>query len=406
MGHTPSPRFMNARFCFVMIAYGFEYCAIIGFMAVYLLNYGFSYFTIGLVIAVANLVSCVLQPLLGDFADRTTRFSLKQMICALCIFGAIVVAVLEITEQPMWILLLYSLCIIIGALVQPLINAWGLAQSKVNFGLARGFFSLAYAVAAAGIGLLIGQMGSSLIDDMMLAFWLLLLLAALLFPATKKVSSSLEAECEHSALVCEKQLTPVTTRQFFSTYRRFCFMLVGAFFLMLAYCGIEVFLIRIAENLGGNSTTMGLCVAISATVELPVMAFYVVMRKRLSCETIIAISSVGFLLKTLAVWMAPTVEVLLLAQLFQAISFALYVPATIEYVKLSVSPADSVKGQALLTATQTLALVLSSAGGGLVIDVFGFGVSMFLWVAASSIGTVVVLALVIRNKASKRELVL
>mgnify|MGYP003300273301 CR=1 FL=1 len=51
-----------------------------GFAATYLMDKGLSMSQIGLVLAMINILSCLLQPFLGDVADRFRGFVLSKML--------------------------------------------------------------------------------------------------------------------------------------------------------------------------------------------------------------------------------------------------------------------------------------------------------------------------------------
>lgn len=79
--------------------------------------------------------------------------------------------------------LCYGLCMVLLQLTTPLVNALGIATvnsgEKMNFGVARGFGSLGYGVAAYLIGVLTDSKGAGAVPLCMGATLLVLLLVTL-----------------------------------------------------------------------------------------------------------------------------------------------------------------------------------------------------------------------------------
>ena len=59
---------------------------------------------------------------------------------------------------------------------------------------------------------------------------------------------------------------------------------------------------------------------------------------------------------------------LYLSMLFQALSFAVFIPASVHFVNEVMLPCDAVKGQAFVTGMITIANLLSSLLGGILLD--------------------------------------
>ena len=397
-----SPRFLNARFGFLQVAVWAGNCAIAGFATVYLLQHGFSYTLTGVLIACANLITVVLQPLMGSFADRTTRFTLKQIVCAAALLGVLAAVGLELNAAFMnsfaVVAVLYAASTVLYVTVQPLVNAMGLKQGDaVNFGFARGLGSLAYALTAALVGFAVASIGPTLVDDAMIVCWTLVLVGALSFPRTP---ASQKPAVSNSEISSNEQ--PSSLLHFFRKYRLLCLVVCGYFFLLFSHTGMNVFLITIMEEAGGDSSSFGLATAIAAIVEFPAMSAYVLLRKRFRCESILMFAAGMFFVKTIATMMAPSVPVLLGVQLLQAGAFALYVPAIVDYANSTTSSTDSVKGQAILLASQTLSLALASLMGGMVLEAVGLGANKVIWMLTSAAGVAIVLFLLRPRRGAER----
>jgi len=425
------PRLLNLRFGAVQAAYWFENCAICGFAASYLMQFGFSLTAIGLLIACSCLVTCVLQPLIGDFADRTKRFTLKQIVCAFSAVGVVIGFGLEFSAGQTMVFVLYALATILVVTLQPLVNALGLAYGdKVNYGFSRGLGSVSFAIAAAFIGWAISRLGATFIDGTILVCWAALFAFTAAFPSPARktgasptntaadnphdaLPSSGNAGSEprgadatgivgHGSTASEDRELAANGIRFLKRYRLFAFILLGGFLVILSHSEINAFFIRIVEPLGGGNTEMGIALAIAGVVELPMMSLYVVLRRRFSCEAILLFSASMFFVKAFATWLAFSVEALYLAMLLQAISFALYFPAIVDYAQATMHVCDKVKGQTVLLSVHTLSLVVAGLVGGFLLDDYGLTATMLVCCIAAALGACVigVALFVARRKAS------
>ena len=82
------PHNLTLRYCLCQSTFFLSCAGIFGFAVTYLLKKGFQTAEIGMMIAASNFLSCIVQPFLGDFADRFPKIRLTSMIavCLLCCF--------------------------------------------------------------------------------------------------------------------------------------------------------------------------------------------------------------------------------------------------------------------------------------------------------------------------------
>ena len=78
-------KLLNFEYATIQGFYWMVYATVASFASVYLLAEGYSNSEIGIIMAVANVLAVVLQPLAADLADRSRRFSLVSitqiMVC-------------------------------------------------------------------------------------------------------------------------------------------------------------------------------------------------------------------------------------------------------------------------------------------------------------------------------------
>lgn len=70
---------INVRYSMLQGIYYVGFCAVIGYAAVYLGSIGMSSSLIGIVLAIANILTSIAQPVLGGFVDKS-NISMKKVL--------------------------------------------------------------------------------------------------------------------------------------------------------------------------------------------------------------------------------------------------------------------------------------------------------------------------------------
>lgn len=122
--------------------YWMYFAAIMSFSGFFLLSGGFTNTQIGILAAIAGLLSAVLQPVLAGYADQPQSPSLKKLIQMLYFLQLILVIGLFLSHSLILTGLLYGSSIALLQLMTPFINSLGMESinqgHSLNFGLARG----------------------------------------------------------------------------------------------------------------------------------------------------------------------------------------------------------------------------------------------------------------------------
>ena len=148
---------LNLQYISMQVPYWMGYSVLSTFTSVFLLSRDFTNSQIGLVLSLANLFAAIVQPFLASFADRMIRIRLSQlaagMALVLVLFSGILLVVPKIFLIVALIYILLYACLV---LLQPLTIAIGTffisRGYNLNFGVARGLGSLAFAAASAVTG--------------------------------------------------------------------------------------------------------------------------------------------------------------------------------------------------------------------------------------------------------------
>ena len=152
---------------------------------------------------------------------------------------------------------------------------------------------------------------------------------------------------------------------------------------------INNFLFQITVNVGGDEADTGGLLAMQAIVELPAMIFFTWLKDRFGSKFLLSFSAVFYFVKILATTVATSVGMLYFSMIFQALAFAVFIPASVHFVDEIMSKKDAVKGQAFVTVAMTLSNLLSSLLGGILIRIVGVTVSLWFGTIVTLCGVVV-----------------
>lgn len=356
------------------------YAVVMGFVSLYLLNAGFTSGQVGAIIAVAGLISAVLQPSIAGLADKPKGPALRTLV--LCLAVALLAGsfgLLALNSSKLLTGLVYGICITLLQSTTSLVSALGVTGKRLpNFGLARGLGSIAYASVALGLGYLADWFGALSIPVAMAFSFALMTVTVFLYPAVERD----EADAAPSGS------TPAV---FFRRYPRFAIVLAGTTLLFVSHVLLNSFTFQIVSAKGGGSGEMGASMALSALIEIPTMVLFSRMLKAARCHVWFRISGVFFMLKTLGTLLVTTVAGFFAVQLFQLLGWGLITVSAVYYINAIMAPEDAVKGQAYYTVTLTLGNVFGAVIGGRIIDTLGVNAMLIFGTVCALIGALILI---------------
>ena len=376
-------RSLTFRYTLHQMAYWATAAGVVSFAAAFLLERGFAASTVGILLASGNLLSCAFQPLLADWADRAGGNSIKKLAVGLTLVSVGCFGAISLLQIPKTIFgLLYLLGVFAFDAMNPLMNAIHVAYTaqgyRVNYGISRGLGSLAYSLAALGIGKVMAAFGADWMIWISLALLGINALAAVTYPSL-----------ENGTVIRKEAGECCNVLTFFSRYRWYCVSLLGVMLLGMFHAMTENYLIEIVTPLGGDSGTVGMALFIATAIEALVLVFFDRVRSRISDGWLLKLAGLSFLLKAVLFLFAPSVESIYLIQLLQATSYTFLSPTQMYYADSKVRPADMVKGQAFVTASYTLGCAAGNFTGGQLLTAFGVTALLLAGVAMAAAGTLV-----------------
>ncbi|QOX64475.1 MFS transporter [Anoxybacterium hadale] len=400
---------LNLFYGAIQGSYWMYYGAVLSFASVFLLGKGYTNSEIGVILAAANILAVLIQPLLADAADRSKRISLIHIVGSSSI--GLAAATLSLYLFPVKAIALSVLFVIIAALhtsLQPLVNSMafylGRSGYRINFGIARSGGSIAYAVLCAILGTLVTIYGINAIPVtgvLMLAF--LLIFLSVTSGLLKKALPSQEVLKDKTS---EEKGEAINLLVFVKRNMPFIMFSIGIMFVFFQNSVLNTYLLQIITEVGGTSSQLGRLFSFMALLEIPGLFFFSKIRSRFSCQFLLKLSSVAFVLKIFLVFLADTVSFIYLAYLFQLISFPIFLSAAIHLVDEVMEKGEAVKGQSFVTGMITMSTVFASLLGGVILDISGASLLLIISTATCVFGTMIVFFSVdrIRRKQQNRHL--
>lgn len=376
----------TVRYALINITYFAAFCTVHAYAAVFLLANGFSNTQVGILLAVANIISAVFQPFIAGVIDKPGALTNRRFILvSVLIILAGSVVLLFSAKSKVLIFIIYALIYMIQFSYQPVMTALCFEYQKagcpIYYGLARGLGSASFAFMSAFIGGIVERHGVSVL--LFVNIITMLLSALIIFTFRKpvpKTDSGLDSETdavdEKSPAksddgAVEKSAAHNNIGDFARTYPAFMLFLVGTICFYFAHNMINDFMIQIIRSLGGGEKELGYSNFLQAILELPVMALIGFVLKKISSRKMLVFSGAAFFVKILILLFAGNMAVFYCSQSMQLFAYAVFIPAAAYYVSQNMEELDQVKGQAYITSAITLGGVFSNLISGVILDHFG-----------------------------------
>ena len=378
------------RYTLLNVAYFAAFCTVHAYAAVYLLSKGFSNTEVGVLLAVANVTSAILQPIVANIIDKPGPLTNRRfiMISVMIILAGSVVLMLAPSNKGV-IFFIYALIYMIQFAYQPVMTAlcfeYQKAGCNIMYGLARGLGSASFAFASMFIGRIVEENGVAIL------LWvnIVTMVISLLIAFTFKKPQGLADGGAVSKAVKESGQKNSNLKTFIHDYPAFVLFLSATICFFFAHNMINDFMIKIINNLGGNETELGFANFLQAILELPVMALIGIVLKKISAERLLVISGVAFFVKILLLVFAKGMPMMYVSQSVQLFAYAVFIPAGAYYVSKTMDERDQVKGQAFITSAITIGGVFSNLISGVILDHFGILTMLVTGSAVCAVGVII-----------------
>ncbi len=408
---------LNVEYGGIHAAYWMYYGVVASFNAAFLLARGYTNSEIGIILAVASVLSVLIQPLLADLADRSRRLDVigvSQISTLVLMAAGAGLFLFREKSLPLWLL---YVAVSAGLLaLQPLLNSlcFKLEESghHVNFGICRSCGSLGYALFAILLGVMVEKSGAGILpvagEVTLGALLVLLVLVKKSFSEAllrKKYGDRAAAGGEESKPVGApatdgklREADPavredINLAEFVRRNRLFVALNLAIIVLFFQNYIANNYMLQLVEGVGGDAADMGRIFSVMAFMEIPGLFFFEKIAKRFSLESLLIFSAFAFVAKFAVIYIAESVFMLYVAHIFQAVSFPIFLSGMVAYTDGCMSKGEAVKGQSLYTACITVSSVFAGVLGGIMLDMAGpkfmAGVSTISAVAGAVLVTLI-----------------
>ena len=374
----------NGKCRLLMGVYYMAICIVFSYAAYYLRAEGFSSWQTGLIVSVSCVIGALLQPVSGRLADVDPKWFWKTQLLAFSAL-ALAISVLRIfVDGLIWEGVSYGLLIVLILVMMPLVNSSCFYYTdrgiSVDYGIARGIGSVAYAAASFVLGRLAAMKGPQVLVACCAVLFALVLAASVIMP---KAGEPLRAP--------EKKKEKQGTKNFASAYPAVILMAAGITLAFAFHNMVVTYMINITEEVGGGPDSMGTAIAIGGAMELPALFLYTRIKEKsgLRSAILISIGCLIFVVRGLMFAAASGVMMIYFIQLLQGPSYGLVTAAKAAYAHETVAAGDETTGQAVMSMTDSFGIVAGSLLGGILLSSGGTDRMLIVGTALAAAGTIV-----------------
>ena len=381
--------------------YWMIFCPISAYASVYLLSKAFSNQHIGWIMAISSILAIVLQPALGVFHDRFSKIGIKTTLWVLSVLClAMLAGMIFFTPSMLLLSILYVGVMALLITMQPLVNALTFqyinAGRDINFGVTRSAGSLCFAVLSILLGIWVERYSTDILPIVCFILFAVYTLVLFTFPKV-----DLNTQPITTIQTSDFQEASAPHKGFLTRYYRFIPFLIGVALVFLFHNVINTFLAQIIRSLQGKDTDLGVALTIAAVLELPAFLGFSWLVARIDSGKLLKLSGAIYVFRSVVFLLAASVWMVNLGQALQAISFAVFIPASVYYINDLMREQDRVKGQTFVTGSITLGGFFGSVIGGRLLDQSGTPALLLFGAIAALLGALLLFYSIPANKSAK-----
>jgi len=359
---------IQLHFSFLEFLFWGAFAAYYPYGVVILQEKGFSNTVIGTIMAINSLIVVFAQPFWGMVSDRIR--SVKKVFIIILVAAIVLIQPVPFISSAVFVGIILALVTFFESPLSPLLDSWvvqGLKTEKdVSYGSVRLWGSVGFAIMVYICGGLIDRFSTTRVLFLVLFFmgWLTV------FSCTR-----IKTDRTVSARGSAKNVN--ITRLFKNP--QYVYYLIFAVILAIPHRSAFMFIPNLMKSVGGTDGDLGLVFAVMALSEIPTFLYSRVLINRFKPIYVILFSSAFYILRQLLYLIASEPIHVLLIQLLQGPSFALFLNGSVYYI-------DELAPEELKSTAQTFATsmffgmsgIVGSYGGGWMID--NYGLKTLYWV--------------------------
>ncbi len=374
MMHGKKSHYIQPFFCMTFLFYG-GFCIYSSYMVLYLTEQGYSAFFCGFMSSLTLLINIIIQPVASYLVD--TYISIKRYMAFSTGMMVLLAFIAFWHTVSLWLCITIALMAVLIMPFSYLLDAWIDSSRELDT-------HLYYGTIRAG-----GSIGFGIISIMIGYFWVYFsnkvyfpaqaILFSLIFlflwllpdiiPKNRRVFSK--------ALIKSQESQTITFLQSFSmliTNQQYRIIVVFFLLYWLSHRLVGSYLALIIQSRNGDAGLYGLVIGAGAVTEAIVMIVFATRSNLFSLEQMFKLSLLTACIRPLILLLTDNVALLLIAQIIQSISFALYYVSSIEILhQLSDQRIRAFSITVGLSLTNVCGTIIANLMGGLLCDVFETG---------------------------------
>jgi PPP family 3-phenylpropionic acid transporter len=331
--------------------------AFVPFIALYYRVLGFSGLQIGILTALPSIGVAFGGPLIGAIADGVGAHRLVLRL-GLCAGAALALLGATLHAFPAFLAVMAGIAIALST-VPSMMDSYAVTASDRagrSYGALRVWGSLGYTLAVLAIGRVMGDRVSALV---LVGYAALLALALLTI-------ARLPALAERRAQPLFAGIHDVLANRPLAVLLLVAFLVSTGSAVMNIYLGLHL------ESIGGSATLIGLAFALSATSELPVVAFGGWFVEKLGPIRLAMLAIVVYALRFVAFSLLTVPGWVLGIQLFHGLSYGAFLIASVTLAHRLAGRGQAATAQAMLTAMSFgFGAIVGSLVAGALLDAIG-----------------------------------
>ena len=349
---------------------------LLGYGVYFLESLGFSYITIGLTITISALVSSIIQPLIGRFAD-VRQYSWKNILIILNIIMLLCSLGLFFVPKPL-VIILFSIMVVVLGCIYPFLNSgvfyYANRGVKTNYGVSRGFASLSYMIFAALLGfIIVGR------NVMIINAFSVFAAVAMLFVLYFHPYYGGNANAEKSSKGFKNNVL--------IKYPAFTLIFIAVGLFMVFHHIFLCYMINFFENVGGNIADVSFMNSLGALVEIPIMFLFAKILEKVSVRKLILFASICYILRAVVIYTAHDPLGLYLSLILHMFTFAIIIPASVHFANGILDEEDKHEGQAFMGSTITIGLIFANFIGGNILHMYDINLLLIVLLIIPILGT-------------------
>lgn len=384
-------KLLNIDNIVIQSTYWMIYSAAGIFVSVFLLNKGYSNTSIGMIIAVGNVLAILMQTIIANITDRISRITDISVIKAfILLLFLLAVCILLIGRKSPALTVAYAALIVVHTAMHPFVNALSFTLEvgghKVSYGLGRSMGSLTAGIICAVMGYLVSWFSPDAV--LYAALVNLAIMTVFIFITGRHYRMILPVAPPISEYETDEQ--PIDMMEFIRRNKIFMIMSTGIVALFFGNVVLENFTIQIIQSIGGDTEQMGIVIFLLSIFEMPAMLTFSKLKERFSYVFLLRTASVFFSIKIVMMLFAGSMTTVYLAQLNQILGYGLLFPAIVSFIDHIMDRREALRGQTVFTAALTIGNVLGSVFGGSILDAYSASALLLVSSVISICGTLII----------------